>query len=116
MAKRAVILFVQDILESIEQLERYTQGITLAEFQLNLEKQDAVIRRIEIIGEATKNLPDELRARYPQIPWKYMAGMRDVVAHDYFGLDLARVWNVATEDVPSLKPTIQQVIADLEHK
>lgn len=114
MAKRAVKFFVQDILECIEHLERYTNGISYAEFELNIEKQDAVIRRIEIIGEATKNLPTALRNKYPHIPWKQIAGMRDVVTHDYSGVSLTRVWNVATQDAPALKPEIQKIIEDLE--
>ncbi|MCW5922082.1 MAG: DUF86 domain-containing protein [Saprospiraceae bacterium] len=113
MAKRSVKLFVQDIFECIEYLERYTNGISYAEFEVNIEKQDAVICRIEIIGEATKNLPTTLRNKYPHIPWKQMAGMRDVVTHDYSGVSLTRVWNVATQDAPALKPEIQKIIEDL---
>jgi len=113
MAKRAVEFFVQDIFECIEHLERYTNGVTFADFELNTEKQDAVMRRIEIIGEATKNLPINLRNNYPQIPWKQMAGLRDVVTHVYFGLRLQVVWNVATVELPALKPDIQKIIEDL---
>ncbi|MBV6441174.1 MAG: hypothetical protein EPGJADBJ_02853 [Saprospiraceae bacterium] len=114
MAKRAAEIFVQDIFECIEYLEQYTHGVSFADFELNIEKQDAIMRRIEIIGEATKNLPMKLRDNYPQIPWKQMAGLRDIVTHVYFGLRLQVVWNVATVEMPALKPEIQKIIEDLE--
>lgn len=77
---------------------------------MNLEKQDAIIRRIEIIGEAVKNVSNETRNQYPNIPWREMAGMRDVVIHQYFGVSIGLIWNVATEDIPKLEIPIKNLI------
>ena len=112
MAKRSALLSLEDILKSIELLERYTSSISFDEFDVNFEKQDAVVRRIGIIGEATKNLPDTMREQYSEVQWKSSTGLLD----DYFGLRMSEIWQVATVELPSLKPKIQQIIADLEHK
>ncbi len=83
--QRSALLYFTDILESIEKIEEYVRGIDENDFFSNHEKQDAVIRRIEIIGEATKNIPIEIRQNYPNVPWRKMIGMRNIVVHEYFG-------------------------------
>jgi uncharacterized protein with HEPN domain/predicted nucleotidyltransferase len=106
-------LYVQDILESILKIEEYTYNLSQNEFLQDSQAQDAVIRRLEIIGEATKNLPRNLRLEYPDIPWQRMAGMRDILIHGYFRADLNRVWEVIEQDLPDLKRQISQVLAEM---
>jgi uncharacterized protein with HEPN domain len=86
MSKRGLKVYLDDILESILQIEVYTEEINEKEFYGKPEKQDAVLRRLEIIGEAVKQIPDEVRTEYPDVPWRKIAGMRDVIIHQYLGL------------------------------
>jgi uncharacterized protein with HEPN domain len=91
-----------DIVEAIEKILAYTKGIRFEEFQIDDEKQDAVLRRILVIGEATKRLSAEFKTRHSQIPWKDIAGMRDIVVHDYNRIDLETIWDVVQNDLPEL--------------
>ena len=114
MAKRRnVLLYLNDILESIQKIESYIKEITEQEFIYDEEKQDAVIRRLEIIGEAVKKLPDELRSQYTKVPWRQIAGLRDVVIHEYFGVSPALIYKTVTSDLPALKLTVRQIIEDI---
>lgn len=112
--KRDVRVYVEDVLESIARVEEYTKEIGADDFYGDTQMQDAVLRRLEIIGEAVKNIPKEIRARYPEIPWKNVAGMRDVLIHEYFGVNLRRVWKVVQEDIFDLKSKMLEVRKDLE--
>lgn len=87
--KRNIKLYLQDIWESTLAIEEYIQNLAEDEFYSNHQVQDAIIRRLEIIGEAVKNVDDDFRNKYLQIPWKKIAGMRDIIAHEYFGVKLA---------------------------
>lgn len=95
-----------DIIDSINKILNYTAGMTLAEFMVSDEKQDAVLRRILVIGEATKRLSSEFRQRHPEIPWKEIAGTRDIIVHDYNRVDAERIWDVIQNDLPSLLRTL----------
>lgn len=102
-------LYLTNILECIERIENYTQAGQAA-FQDSTLLQDAVIRNLEIIGEATKRLSPELCQASPNIPWKQMAGMRDVLIHDYLKINLNRVWQTIEQDLPTLKTTVMALL------
>jgi uncharacterized protein with HEPN domain len=110
MSKRKPDVYLQDIFESISHIQRFLEGVSEEEFYKNVEKQDAVLRRLEIIGEAVKHLPDEIRNDHPDVPWRQIAGMRDIIIHEYFGITLEMVWVVATEDILDLKTKVEEII------
>jgi uncharacterized protein with HEPN domain len=111
--KRDLRLYVEDIWESILAIEEYTGNVSKSEFESDRKLQDAVARRLETIGEAAKNLPDDFRLRYPDVPWKQIAGLRDVLIHEYFNVREVRVWYVVANDLPALKQTMALARASL---
>ena len=111
--KKDPLVFITHIIECIELIEKYIKGKTKKEFLQDIQLQDSVIRRIEIIGEATKNIPNALKDKYPDIPWKRIAGMRDILVHDYLGIDLNLTWGVAKKEIPKLKNNILKIKKDI---
>ncbi len=107
--KRNINLFIQDILENIKDIESFSKGLTKKEFERNKLKQNAIMRSLEVIGEAVKNIPDQFREKYPNIPWKNIAGFRDILSHAYFGVNIDRVWNMIEKDLPSFKKEIEKI-------
>lgn len=106
--------YVEDILDSINAIEEFVKGMNFEDFTKDKKTIFAVVRAIEIIGEATKNIPKSVRNKYAEIPWRDMAGMRDKVIHEYFGVDLEVLWETATRHVPEIKPLIQKVLEGME--
>ncbi|MCA1789560.1 MAG: DUF86 domain-containing protein [Thioalkalivibrio sp.] len=102
-----------EILEAIALLRRYTDGLDYDEFAGNVEKQDAVIRRLEIIGEAVKGIPDDMRAEYPDVPWRDIAGARDVLIHEYFRVDLEMAWEMVQQDLPLLEVEVRRMLLEI---
>ncbi len=115
-AQRHVKFFVEDIIESIERAEFILQQTTEKDFMHDWQKQDIVIRRLSIIGEAAKHIPAEIRHKFPQIAFRQMAALRDVVIHDYFGLHYQIIWNIVTIELPPSKPFLRELITYLETK
>jgi uncharacterized protein with HEPN domain len=107
--KRDPLLLIDDILESITLIQQYTESATKKAFLSDRQMQDAVIRRLEIIGEAVKNIPVTLKRRHISIPWKQIAGMRDMICHEYFGVRMDRVWKVVRKDLPALNIRLQEI-------
>jgi uncharacterized protein with HEPN domain len=103
MMKREGKLYIEDIINSIDNISGYIKGLSHEDFSKNNMVIDAVIRNLEIIGEASKNIPLEIKSLYPDIPWKEMAGMRDKVIHEYFGVDIDIVWATIIKRLPELK-------------
>jgi len=101
-------------LESIQKIEEYSRGISKEEFYRASQIQDAVIRRLEIIGEAAKNIPEDFRNKHPEIAWKQIAGMRDILIHGYFDVNLERVWTVVNRDLPDLKQKISKILKKIK--
>ena len=110
MSNRTDKEFLYDIQEAVRRIKTYTHEMTYKEFLEDTRTQDAVIRNLEIIGEATKKLSMELRNRYPNVPWKQMAGARDRLIHNYFGVDLEVVWKISTAELSDLTLEITKIL------
>ena len=96
-------IYLQHVLDSIKNIENFIEDMEEKEFIKNILVQSAVIRQLEIIGEAVKKLSTDLKIRYKNIPWKDIAGLRNKLIHDYFGVDINLVWTICTKDIPELK-------------
>lgn len=102
-------LYLEDILTAIKKIKKHTKGYTLEKFQKDEKTLDAVIRNLEIIGEAARQLPDMIKIKFSDIPWRAVVGMRNIVAHEYFAVDVEEVWKTVREDIPELERKIKQV-------
>jgi uncharacterized protein with HEPN domain len=114
MTERSLAEFLQDILDTIADIETFTANVEFEAFRANREKVLAVVKSIEILGEAVKKIPDDIRTQYPEIPWKAIAGMRDMLVHEYWGIDANVVWATVREGLPPLKAVIMEVAEKLQ--
>jgi uncharacterized protein with HEPN domain len=114
MPPRSWQVRIEDILDAIDNIEHYVAGLDFDAFDADRKTVDAVERNLEIIGEATANLPDEVLARWPEVPWRYMKGVRNLLAHEYFGVDVGIIWQTIQEDLPAITPLLHKVLASAD--
>jgi uncharacterized protein with HEPN domain len=114
VTNRSLSEFLQDILDALAEIERFTVGVDVASFTANREKILAVVKLLEMVGEAVKQVPNDIRIRYPNIPWKSVAGMKDILVHEYWDIDVAVVWATVQESLPPLKITILDILEHTE--
>jgi len=112
--KRTYRDYVADILGCFQETQEFTQGLDFDAFAKDRKTVNAVVRSLEVMGEAAKRIPAEIRKKHPKIPWKRMTGMRDKLIHEYSGVDLEIVWGVVKEELPPLKPLFKEMLQTLE--
>jgi uncharacterized protein with HEPN domain len=108
---RAVPLLLGEMLDAMALVRQYIAGLSYSDFASNMEKQDAVVRRLGVIGEAVKGLPDPFREQHPEVPWRTIAGARDILVHEYFRVDVALAWEMAQADLPKLERQVRAIMA-----
>ncbi len=104
--------YLEDILEAIARIEEYTGGMSFEEFAEERMTQDAVVRNLEIIGESVKNIPEEVKRERSDIEWRKIAGLRDILIHAYFGIDIEIVWDIVKSELPPLREKIEEMLFD----
>lgn len=109
---RTIRDYVDDALNAMSKARRYLQNVSYEDFLKNDEKQDATVRVIEVIGEAVGNIPQQIQEKYPDVPWRDIIGMRNKIAHEYFGVDFETVWKVVKEDIPAVQPLFEKLKQD----
>lgn len=114
MNKTDYISFLEDIKDALGKIERYVAGLDYDTFAENELVIDAVLRNLEIIGEAAKNIPEDVRTEHPDIEWRRMIGLRNIVAHEYFGVDLRIIWEIIIRRLPETKPKIDTMLRSFD--
>ena len=114
MGKRMPKLYLMDILESARRIEDYIGDLSFEEFEKDKKTIDAVVRNFEILGEASNNVPEDLKAKHPDVPWKQMIGMRNILAHEYYEVAMRVVWDTIKQNIPQVKILIKKVLDDLQ--
>jgi len=105
-------LYLHDIKEAVEKIETFTKGFTFEEFAKDTKTVDAVIRNLEILGEAAKHIPKRVKEKHPDIDWKAMGGMRNILAHEYFGVRMGIIWKTIRERLPELRHKIEEILGE----
>ena len=108
--EREYVLYLEDMLESMRKIEEYLGGLDFRSFKMSYMAVDAIIRNFEIIGEASKSIPTHIKNNYPEIPWKKMYGLRNLIAHEYFGNDYEMIWEIAKKNLPQNRLDIELII------
>ena len=108
--KREFMLYLEDMLQSMNRIEEYLGELDFRKFKMNYLVVDAIIRNFEIIGEASKNIPTDIQEKYPEIPWRKMYGLRNLIAHEYFGVDYEMIWEIAKKNLPQNRIDLQKII------
>ncbi len=114
--ERDIRLYLDDILEAIGKIDQYTEGLDFEHFRKDEKTSDAVIRNFSVIGEAVKQIPASIRRKYPEIPWQVIAGMRDKLVHEYFGIRYDVIWETIELRLPSLKLAIRKILNQMDRE
>lgn len=112
MNDRPYTMFINDIISSIKKIGEYIENLSYQEFIEDTKTVDAVLRNLEIIGEASRNIGEDARKKFPNIPWRRMIGLRNIVSHAYFGVDLELIWEIVSKNLPGLEAKIKNMLKD----
>ena len=105
-------VYLEDVLEAIGSIRSYTQGMSFESFSADKKTRDAVVRNLEVVGEAVKRVPEDLRCRHARVDWKKIAGLRDILIHEYFGIDLTIIWDILQNKMPALEEEVRGMLKE----